>query len=107
MPTLRKVSDRPWVDLLVLVLRGLPPLPGAACVGKAELFESDRPADVATAGSLCERCPSLDPCRAWVSSLSYEARPTGIVAGRRWKRDSFNRCDSGGGGGPTCAPSGG
>ncbi|MCF6386029.1 WhiB family transcriptional regulator [Mycobacterium sp. MBM] len=80
------MSRYPAVDLLAVVLRQLPALPGALCRNRSELFDSEEPADVATAVSLCERCPALDACRAWVTGLSYPARPAGVVAGRRYHR---------------------
>lgn len=31
---------------------------------------------------LCNnRCPALEPCRAWFDALPFSRRPTGVVAG--------------------------
>lgn len=47
------------VDLLAAILRGAPALPGAACVGRAELFDGTDPASTETAIALCRyRCPA-------------------------------------------------
>ena len=76
----------PAVDLLVLALRGLPPLPKALCRNRAALFDSEDPAGVAEAVGLCHRCPELGTCRSWVERLDYRHRPTGVVAGRHYRR---------------------
>ena len=56
------------------------------CAAAAQMFDSEDPADVAEAVGLCRRCPELGACRAWVDRLDYTARPTGVVAGRRYHR---------------------
>ena len=63
------------------MLANLPRLDGAACVGKAELF--DPGTDEATetiARAMCLNCPALAPCAAWVESLPPSQRPFGVTA---------------------------
>jgi len=65
-------------------------LPGALCRHKAHTFDEarpDEPAEMvearhAQARGLCQRCPALAACTAWVESQPPRRRPTGIVAGR-------------------------
>jgi len=67
-----------------------PELAGAACVGRARLFdppaEREPAADVAfrhrQALALCRVCPALDRCRAWLDSLPPSRRPSGVIAGQ-------------------------
>lgn len=71
----------------------IPRLPGAACVGAADLFEStievlgdgrsreQLKASRVAALALCNICPELDPCRAWIDDLRRTQRPTGVIAG--------------------------
>lgn len=80
------MSRYPAVDLLTMVLERVPKLPGALCRDRSALFDSEEPASVAVAVSLCERCPALDACRVWADGLSYASRPSGVVAGRRRSR---------------------
>jgi hypothetical protein len=54
-------------------------LPGALCRHKAHTFDEARHAQ---ARGLCQRCPALAACTAWVESQPPRRRPTGIVAGR-------------------------
>ena len=68
-------------------------LPGARCVGSAELYaqtvaERGRPANRAevqqaraAALRVCSDCPALHRCRAWLDSLPIGRRPRGVVAG--------------------------
>lgn len=79
------MSRHPAVDLLAVVLRQLPVLPGALCRNRSELFDSEDPADVAAAVNLCGRCPALADCRAWIETLSYQARPPGTIAARHYR----------------------
>jgi WhiB family redox-sensing transcriptional regulator len=62
-------------------LDGIPALPGAACKGKADLFEGRTDDDIDKAIQICGRCPSRQPCADWAASLPRN-RVTGIVAGR-------------------------
>lgn len=88
------MSRYPEVDLLTLLLQRVPKLPGALCRNRSELFDSDGDADIAAAVSLCERCPALDACRTWADGLTYPSRPSGVVAGRRWKRRQLDQKSS-------------
>lgn len=70
----------------------MPALPGALCRGDWELFDAtigsrggDREQLQAArdaAVELCQRCPALGQCRAWLDSLPKTARPSAITAGR-------------------------
>ncbi|APE15700.1 hypothetical protein BOH72_11195 [Mycobacterium sp. WY10] len=82
-----------WKSMSAL-LAGIPDLPGARCAGLADLFEATvdehGKADTRTerehariaALRLCNGCPALTPCRAWLDSLSPMRRPRGVVAGQ-------------------------
>lgn len=69
-------------------------MPGAACRGLGELFdpldpddESDRTSAEVAAMRVCERqCPVLAQCRRWFKSLPDSRKPTGVVAGRVYRR---------------------
>ena len=72
------------------VIASFPRLAGAACKGRAPLFDpesSDQPAAL----SLCASCTALQACRAWFDSLSPKHRPEGVVAGIVHRRDWHNR----------------
>jgi hypothetical protein len=81
------------VDLLADILRGVPRLENAACVGRwPGLFDPpgqgeslDHP-DVAyrhrIATSICHSCDCIRDCARWVDSLPANRRPGGVVAGR-------------------------
>jgi len=74
-------------------LIGCVALPGALCRHKASTFDEarvDESPDVvearhAQARGLCQRCPALAACTAWIESLPARRRPTGIVAGRLYR----------------------
>lgn len=83
-----------WRSMTAL-LASIPDLPGARCIGKADLFEAtiaeyragNRPTPDLTAARtaalrLCTACPALDPCRAWTDRLQPTQRPRGVIAGR-------------------------
>ena len=82
-----------WVSLLADILRGVPRLDGALCQDRHMLF--DPPAQGEQLGdpsvhdrhnmalSLCESCPCLTQCAAWVDGLPDSKRPAGVVAARR------------------------
>lgn len=78
-----------WSELAG-ALAGAPSLPGAKCRGRAHLFDpaaTSEPTEVvaqrhAQALGLCQRCPALDACTEWVSSLRPSRRPPGVVAGK-------------------------
>lgn len=73
-----------------------PNLPDAACRGRHELFDPPRLGEAPDAAErrmwlaldLCNRCPELTPCRAWLERLPLDVRPHGVVAGqvRLWRR---------------------
>ena len=69
------------LDLLAEVLRDSPPLPGASCRGRGELFDGN-PEYVATAVQLCQACPVFGPCGSWADRQPRH-RLSGVVAGRR------------------------
>ena len=69
-------------------LRAIPSLPDALCIGRYELFDepdkNEDPDDVTyrheRAVALCEACPELDHCGAWLAGLKPKA-VTGVIAG--------------------------
>lgn len=75
---------------LFAALAAIPRLPDAACKGRSELFDEARPHEApddvayrhAAATRICQDCPALQPCRAWVDSLKPSQRPVGVVCGR-------------------------
>jgi hypothetical protein len=75
-------------DLIATVVT-TPNLPGAACVAEREPFDAciDPPAGrahddgYARAIQVCARCPALQDCRRWVTSLPMSRRPHGVTAG--------------------------
>ena len=80
-----------FADLLAELEATVPRLPGAACRGRAELFDpieggehNPRYWDVTVAAmNICRReCPVLADCRCWLGSLDPAQRPRGVVAGR-------------------------
>jgi WhiB family transcriptional regulator, redox-sensing transcriptional regulator len=89
------------IGALLLELRDIPALPGAACRGRERLF--DRTIAASTTGEtkattkarraarrVCAECPELETCWAWVESLPLSHRPKGIVGGTLI--DSSGRC---------------
>lgn len=78
------------VELLGEVLRDAPRLPGAKCIGRADLFDPREPnTDPETveyaqnaALRLCRSCPALASCSQWFDSLPPRHRPLGVIAGR-------------------------
>jgi hypothetical protein len=79
------VTAPPWLPLLERVLAQSPPLPGALCRGRPELFDATDDDSRAEAVTLCWRCPELARCQAWVTGLPDSA-VSGVVAGelREW-----------------------
>lgn len=71
------VSEPGAVGLLAEILRGVPALPGAACIHKAGIFSDPR--RVAEAKAICARCPVIAACDRWSRS---ERALVGVVAGR-------------------------
>ncbi|QRY53383.1 hypothetical protein [Mycolicibacterium septicum] len=76
------------IENVFTALAGAPLLDGAACRGQAPGWDGADPADPATAVAIgaCRQCPALAPCRQWVTSLSPSRRPSGVVAGRIYRR---------------------
>ncbi len=71
--------------MLDTLARDIPDLHGAACRGRAQLFDvADRHdrQGIARAQAVCASCPVLGDCRAWLAGLPRLARPCGVVAGR-------------------------
>jgi hypothetical protein len=72
-------------DLLDALASG-PNLHGAACTTHRDLFDaclvrSAGPDSYAAAAAICDRCPVLAQCAAWVATLPPRARPFGVTAG--------------------------
>ena len=78
-------------------LRAVPDLRGAQCVGRWELFDADQddPEDrawaIERAIEICESCPALSACAAYVDGLKPSQRPPGVVAGRISKEPRSRR----------------
>lgn len=73
----------PWAALIAQVIRHAPRLPGALCVGNAELFDGNTEDDRAAAAALCGRCPSRRECSDFRRrSATWSGRPAGVIAGR-------------------------
>lgn len=79
-----------WVGLIAAIIAGTPPLPGAACAGRSELFDprgDNEPYETTqrrqeAARRICEwTCPVQPECRRWVDSLKPAERPRGVIAG--------------------------
>lgn len=87
-----------WTDTTEL-LASLPNLTGAACKGRAALFEATitEHGKTATKTELehartaalrtCADCPALNRCRRWFDSLPAAHRPRGVVAGQIVRSD--------------------
>jgi hypothetical protein len=77
------------LDDILAAVGAAPALPGAKCRGRHHLFDpaglSEDPNTVAArhalALSLCEHCPALARCEAWLESLPPRRRPHGVIAG--------------------------
>lgn len=69
------------------VIAAFPRLPGAACKGRAPMFD-DGDGEEAAAVALCASCSALQPCRAWFYSLPPNRRPEGVVGGLVHRRDA-------------------
>ena len=76
--------------LLDALAAATPRLDGARCRNLWAAFDppdpDEDPADVTyrhrVALTLCESCPALTPCGAWLDALAPAQRPLGVVAGR-------------------------
>jgi WhiB family transcriptional regulator, redox-sensing transcriptional regulator len=77
-----------WLALAIAVVGNSPPLDGAACRGRAELFDlqprraADRAHRESQALTLCAACQALSACQRWLDTLPAWQRPVGIVAGQ-------------------------
>jgi hypothetical protein len=74
-----------WVPLLETVLAQSPPLPGALCRGRPDIFDATDENRRTEAIALCQHCPELDRCRAWAAALPHNGIH-GVIAGeyREW-----------------------
>ncbi|OBI46980.1 WhiB family transcriptional regulator [Mycobacterium colombiense] len=73
-----------WDDM-VSEIGDVPQLDGAACKGQPAIFDLDRdsePTAIEAAQAVCNSCPALIRCRAWLRETSKHRRPSGVVAGR-------------------------
>lgn len=86
-----------WHHMAQLIA-GLPDLPGARCANHVELFErsiarhrdatgnlapkTELDAARSAALRICESCPALARCEAWLASVRPYRRPRGVVAGQ-------------------------
>jgi hypothetical protein len=79
---MKQKTNADVVDLLAAILHGAPALPGAACVGRAELFDGTDPASTETAINLCRyRCTALAACERAANAAPHNS-VSGVLAGR-------------------------
>lgn len=74
-----------FAGLIAEVLRGVPRLKGALCIGRHTLFDAevpraDRQQVADTAAAICWECPVLSQCGRWAGDP--KAHVSGVVAGR-------------------------
>lgn len=70
------LDDDATLQILKRILRDLPKLADAACVGRAELFDARDPDEDAEAAeyrhhraaALCRTCPALDACSEYAAT---------------------------------------
>ncbi|GAB3019566.1 WhiB family transcriptional regulator [Mycobacterium bourgelatii] len=70
---------------LAAAVADIPPLDGAACRGRPDLFDLDpgaEPEQVEHAQAICRTCPALRRCAEWLAATPPPRRPCGVVAGR-------------------------
>ena len=75
-----------WVGLTAAIVDKAPALPGAACVGKEQLFDPPHgrestqsfEARKKRARQVCAGCPVVDSCAEWVGTIG-RARVSGIL----------------------------
>jgi hypothetical protein len=94
MPLVEKIKSRVALSPIAELLDDLahvPHLPGARCRGRSRLFDltipgAATPREVIAARrqarKICEQCPALAACAAWIETLPPPLQPRGIVAGR-------------------------
>jgi hypothetical protein len=69
------------IDGVLDALHAAPDLRDGLCIWQWDLFdETDDPAAVEHAISLCQQCPVLSRCRDYVESLPPSNRPFGTTA---------------------------
>lgn len=81
-PTGRGANRGPeptWLGLLTTILKGMPSLPGAACIGLGDLFAAEHAGDVQRARKICLSCEAFSPCSDWIQG---RRDVTGVVAGQ-------------------------
>lgn len=87
-----RLDDEGVIRLLSRMLASSARLPGAACVGRPELFDppgerEERPSVARrheAAARLCRFvCPALSECELWLEQLPRSQRPGGVLAGHR------------------------
>ncbi|MCG7583676.1 hypothetical protein [Mycolicibacterium sp. OfavD-34-C] len=71
------VAEPGTVGLIAEILRGVPALPGAACIRKAGVFSDPR--RVGEAKAVCAGCGALEACRVWAAT---QPGLVGVVAGK-------------------------
>jgi WhiB family redox-sensing transcriptional regulator len=77
------------LDTLLMTIAGAPALPGARCRGRHHLFDEQNGSESSETAAarhrqalgLCQHCPALTACRAWLDTLPARKRPQGVVAG--------------------------
>jgi len=81
IPTVPALAD------LLGAIAAAPNLTGAACREHRDVFDATtgkaagRPGVYARAITVCESCPALAACSAWVEGLAPSRRPLGVTAG--------------------------
>ncbi|BBX33936.1 transcription factor WhiB [Mycolicibacterium mageritense DSM 44476 = CIP 104973] len=83
------------LELLVRVLKNVPRLDGAACIGarirfwEAEMTGARHRIDECVAA--CRRCPVLERCRSWAAT---QRDLTGVWAGKFYGRDYVEKAET-------------
>ncbi|WP_424414240.1 WhiB family transcriptional regulator [Mycolicibacter algericus] len=73
----------PAVELLAAILAGQPRLTDAACRQHVALFDrsADGDRDAAEAAvAICQSCPVVDQCAAWIAEAHPRRPPPGVWA---------------------------
>lgn len=67
-------------------MTAVPFMDDAACLGRWQLYDftidGDNPAADQRALQVCDSCPVLAQCQAWLESLPASRKPVGVCAGR-------------------------
>ncbi|WP_018180379.1 hypothetical protein [Jongsikchunia kroppenstedtii] len=94
-----------WIALVGQILAGVPLLPGAACLGRSELFDEPEPDDEPAlisyrhraAEKICATCPARAACTEWTATtkrstvaghLPGRGQPSPARKARPRKRDA-------------------